>query len=237
MFERTINLVNNQIINYRFDPDEKWLVLIGIALGSLEKQQLIKGNMQLFSIEQHHSQALETQAASFATCKVLWNDQSCALIGSATISFNARRIVSKLHVIELGSNSGEPGFTEKQADLFFPPDFTDGFPAAMQISLFYRSLLLLLAGSSSLCKSFMTLFLLHVTFCNIRFFFLFIKGLEEKIWNLHEERISAVLERRTTDNDEMIETQASIDDAMSVFTKNSSKKATVAAAILLREPN
>ena len=67
--------------------------------------------------------------------------------------------------------------------------------------------------------------------------FLFIEGLEEKIWNLHEERVSAVLERRTTDNDEMIETQASIDDAMSVFTKNSSKKATVAAAVLLREPN
>ena len=172
MFERTINLVNNQIINYRFDPYEKWLVLIGIALGSLEKPQLIKGNMQFFSVEKHHSQALETQAALFATCKVLWNDQSCALIGFATISFNARRIVSKLHVIERGSNSGEPGFTEKQADLFFPPDFTDGFPAAMQISLLYRSLLLLLTGSSSLRKSFVTLFLLHVTFCNIRLFFL-----------------------------------------------------------------
>ena len=67
--------------------------------------------------------------------------------------------------------------------------------------------------------------------------FLFIEGLEEQIQNLHEEHVSAVLERRTTDNDEMIETQASIDDAMSVFTKNGSKKATVAAAVLLREPN
>ena len=89
MFERTINLVNDRIINYRFDPSEKWLVSIGIAPGSLEKPQLIEGNMQLFSVEQHHSQALETQAASFATCKVLWNDQSCALIGFAAISFNA----------------------------------------------------------------------------------------------------------------------------------------------------
>ena len=67
--------------------------------------------------------------------------------------------------------------------------------------------------------------------------FLFIEGLEEQIQNLHEEHVSAVLERRTTDNDEMIETQVSIDDAMSVFTKNGSKKATVAAAVLLREPN
>ena len=67
--------------------------------------------------------------------------------------------------------------------------------------------------------------------------FLFIEGLEKQIQKLHEERASAVLERRTADNDEMIETQASIDDAMSVFTKNGSKKAAVAAAVLLRELN
>lgn len=36
MFERTANLANNQIINYRCDPSEKWLVLIGIAPGSPE---------------------------------------------------------------------------------------------------------------------------------------------------------------------------------------------------------
>lgn len=36
MFERTANLANNQIINYRCDPTEKWLVLIGIAPGSPE---------------------------------------------------------------------------------------------------------------------------------------------------------------------------------------------------------
>ena len=36
VFERTANLANNQIINYRCDPSEKWLVLIGIAPGSPE---------------------------------------------------------------------------------------------------------------------------------------------------------------------------------------------------------
>ena len=36
MFDRTANLANNQIINYRCDPTEKWLVLIGIAPGSPE---------------------------------------------------------------------------------------------------------------------------------------------------------------------------------------------------------
>lgn len=36
VFDRTANLANNQIINYRCDPSEKWLVLIGIAPGSPE---------------------------------------------------------------------------------------------------------------------------------------------------------------------------------------------------------
>lgn len=36
MFDRTTNLANNQIINYKCDPSEKWLVLIGITPGSAE---------------------------------------------------------------------------------------------------------------------------------------------------------------------------------------------------------
>ena len=34
MFDRTSNLANNQIINYKWDSNEKWLVLIRIAPGS-----------------------------------------------------------------------------------------------------------------------------------------------------------------------------------------------------------
>jgi len=30
--------------------------------------------------------------------------------------------------------AGKPSFTKKQADLFFPPDFADDFPVAMQVS-------------------------------------------------------------------------------------------------------
>ncbi|PWZ44489.1 Clathrin heavy chain 1 [Zea mays] len=104
MFDRTANLANNQIINYRCDPAEKWLVLIGIAPGAPER-----------------SQALEAHAASFATFKTT----------------NAGQITSKLHVIELGAQPGKPGFSKKQADLFFPPDFQDDFPVAMQVSQKY----------------------------------------------------------------------------------------------------
>ncbi|KAK1270290.1 Clathrin heavy chain 2 [Acorus gramineus] len=160
IFERTVNLVNNQIINYRCDPSEKWLVLIGIAPGAPERPQLVKGNMQLFSVDQQRSQALEAHAASFASFKVAGNESPSILISFASKTTNAGQITSKLHVIELGAQpgawrsemiarrwgecleprwyagalNGKPGFSKKQADLFFPPDFADDFPVAMQIS-------------------------------------------------------------------------------------------------------
>uniref|UniRef100_J3NAM3 Clathrin heavy chain n=2 Tax=Oryza brachyantha TaxID=4533 RepID=J3NAM3_ORYBR len=137
MFDRTANLANNQIINYRCDPSEKWLVLIGIAPGAPERPQLVKGNMQLFSVEQQRSQALEAHAASFATFKVVGNENPSTLICFASKTTNAGQITSKLHVIELGAQPGKPGFSKKQADLFFPPDFQDDFPVAMQISQKY----------------------------------------------------------------------------------------------------
>ncbi|CAL0315619.1 unnamed protein product [Lupinus luteus] len=221
MFDRTANLANNQIINYRCDPNEKWLVLIGIAPGSpedpcflfvislidcnflqsyelvvaaltddignisldvltksriwlpktggcgwnlndvwgiqtlacsssdedpmvyqpdtpeicrSERPQLVKGSMQLFSVDQQRSQALEAHAASFATFRVAGNDKDSTLICFASKSVNAGQVTSKMHVIELGAQPGKPSFTKKQADLFFPPDFADDFPVSMQIS-------------------------------------------------------------------------------------------------------
>ncbi|OWM87409.1 hypothetical protein CDL15_Pgr022520 [Punica granatum] len=138
MFERTANLVNNQIINYRCDPTEKWLVLVGIAPGSPERPQLVKGNMQLFSLEQQRSQALEAHAAAFAPFKVPGNENPSTLISFATKTVNAGQVTSKLHIIELGAQPGKASFTKKQADLFFPPDFADDFPVAMQISHKYN---------------------------------------------------------------------------------------------------
>ncbi|KHN42022.1 Clathrin heavy chain 1 [Glycine soja] len=134
VFDRTANLANNQIINYRCDPTEKWLVLIGIAPGSSERPQLVKGNMQLFSVDQQRSQALEAHAASFATFRVAGNDKDSTLICFASKSINAGQVTSKMHVIELGAQPGKPSFSKKQADLFFPPDFADDFPVSMQIS-------------------------------------------------------------------------------------------------------
>lgn len=49
MFERAANLANNQIINYRCDPTEKWLVLVGIAPGPPE----VNGSILICSFWPH----------------------------------------------------------------------------------------------------------------------------------------------------------------------------------------
>eukprot|EP00850_Spirogloea_muscicola_P021740 SM000260S09936 [mRNA] locus=s260:121843:132691:+ [translate_table: standard] len=99
-----------------------------------QRPQLVKGNMQLYSVDQQRSQALEAHAAAFATFKVPGNDYQSCVIAFATKTISAGQLTSKLHVIELGAQPGKPGFSKKQADLFFPPDFADDFPVAMQIS-------------------------------------------------------------------------------------------------------
>lgn len=96
----------------------------------------MKGNMQLFSVDQQRSQALEAHAASFASFKVMsgtpvifvlvtyslfyylpnfpfifppqvvGNENPSTLICFASKTTNAGQITSKLHVIELGAQPG-----------------------------------------------------------------------------------------------------------------------------------
>ena len=49
VFDRTTNLENTQIINYRVDAAEKWCVLIGIAPGAAERYVPAADDMQSVS--------------------------------------------------------------------------------------------------------------------------------------------------------------------------------------------
>lgn len=49
-----------------------WVYCADAKLIVLQRPQLVKGNMQLFSVDQQRSQALEAHAASFASFKVRW---------------------------------------------------------------------------------------------------------------------------------------------------------------------
>ena len=125
VFDRAANLANTQIISYRVDLSQKWCVLVGIAPGAPERPQLVKGFMQLYSVEQGRSQSLDAHAAVFG------NVGSKSVIAFAQKKLVDGAPVSKLHVIELGP----PGQTtiKKNADLFFPPEFADDFPVSMQV--------------------------------------------------------------------------------------------------------
>lgn len=60
MFERHSSLNNCQIINYRTDPKQQWLLLIGISA----QQNRVVGAMQLYSVERKVSQAIEGHAGN-----------------------------------------------------------------------------------------------------------------------------------------------------------------------------
>ena len=131
IFDRTANLSGCQVINYKVSEDEKWAVLIGIAPGAADRPQLVKGNMQLYSIAQGRSQALEAHAAAMTSYTLPGNSSPSQLISFASKSTSSGQLVSKLHIIELGATPGQTPFAKKQADLFFPPEFADDFPVSM----------------------------------------------------------------------------------------------------------
>ena len=135
VFDRAANLQNTQIISCRIDPTGKWWVLVGIAPGAPERPQLVKGFMQLYSVEQGRSQALEAHAAAFTMLKLPGKAAPVPVISFAQKALVNGAVNSKLHVIELGA----PGQTslKKSAELFFPPEFADDFPVSMQISAKY----------------------------------------------------------------------------------------------------
>lgn len=127
MFDRHSSLNGCQIINYRTDPKQAWLLLVGISA----QQNRVIGAMQLYSVERKVSQAIEGHAASFATFKMEENKETSTLFCFAVRSATT----AKLHIIEVGAPpTGNTAFTKKAVDVFFPPEAGSDFPVAMQVS-------------------------------------------------------------------------------------------------------
>ena len=103
----------------------------GVHAAALTHQQhacrpnLIKGFMQLYSVEQKRSQPLEAHAAAFSTLKIAGKETN--IIVFTTKSFANGTMNSKVHCIALG------GTHKKQAELFFPADLTDDFPVSLNV--------------------------------------------------------------------------------------------------------
>ncbi|EFA04947.1 clathrin heavy chain [Tribolium castaneum] len=130
MFDRHSSLNGCQIINYRTDPKQNWLLLVGISA----QQSRVVGAMQLYSVERKCSQPIEGHAASFATFKMEGNPEPSTLFCFAVRTVQG----GKLHIIEVGqSPAGNQPFPKKTVDVFFPPEAQNDFPVAMQVSAKY----------------------------------------------------------------------------------------------------
>ncbi|THD27284.1 Clathrin heavy chain [Fasciola hepatica] len=131
MFDRHSSLgANCQIINYRCDANQKWLLLIGIAA----QDKRVVGYMQLYSVEKRVSQPIEGHAAAFAQFKPEGSSALTTLFCFASRSAQG----CKLHIIDIGQppSGGQPS-TKKAVDVYFPPEAQSDFPVAMQTSAKY----------------------------------------------------------------------------------------------------
>uniref|UniRef100_A0A3Q3KLY7 Clathrin heavy chain n=1 Tax=Monopterus albus TaxID=43700 RepID=A0A3Q3KLY7_MONAL len=130
VFDRHASLAGCQIINYRTDEQQKWLLLIGISA----QQNRVVGAMQLYSVDRKVSQPIEGHAAAFGEFKLEGNAKPCTLFCFAVRS----QAGGKLHIIEVGQPAaGNQPFTKKAVDVFFPPEAQTDFPVAMQIGSKY----------------------------------------------------------------------------------------------------
>ncbi|XP_054546712.1 clathrin heavy chain 2 isoform X2 [Talpa occidentalis] len=128
MFDRHASLAGCQIIHYRTDKCQKWLLLIGISA----QQNRVVGAMQLYSVDRKVSQPIEGHAAAFAEFKSEGNAKSATLFCFAVRS----PIGGKLHIIEVGQPAAEnQPFVKKTVDVFFPPESQNDFPVSMQIGV------------------------------------------------------------------------------------------------------
>ncbi|KPJ11621.1 Clathrin heavy chain [Papilio machaon] len=127
IFDRHSSLADCQIINYRTDPKQQWLLLVGISA----QQNRVVGAMQLYSVERKCSQPIEGHAASFAKFKAEGNAEPSTLFCFAVRTAQG----GKLHIIEVGQTpAGNQPFPKKAVDVFFPPEAQNDFPVAMQVS-------------------------------------------------------------------------------------------------------
>ncbi|KAA8492928.1 Clathrin heavy chain 1 [Porphyridium purpureum] len=144
MFDRHNSMTRAQIINYRADASEQWLVLVGIAPGAAAGAP-VTGRMQLYSVARKMSQALEGHAATFASISLGGYDTSVLAFASLPAAAGSSPV---MHMIEVGTErkpENAPRFDKKSIPLQFPPQCTAAgdFPIAMDASTKYAVVFML----------------------------------------------------------------------------------------------
>ena len=129
VFERLPNLAGCQIINYRVNAEEKWMVVVGIS----QQQGRVVGSMQLYSKERGISQFIEGHAASFANITVEGSPLPHSLFTFAVRTQTG----AKLQIAEIDHQEPNPRFQKKAVEVYFPQEAVNDFPVAMQVSSKY----------------------------------------------------------------------------------------------------
>ena len=118
-----------QIINYRVNENDKWMVLVGIS----QQQGRVIGTMQLYSRDRNISQSIEGHASAFGTIHL-----EGAPSDTSVFTFAVRNAVgAKLHIVEIDHQSSNPAYPKKQIEVYFPDEASNDFPVAMQVSQKY----------------------------------------------------------------------------------------------------
>ncbi|KGO77773.1 Clathrin, heavy chain [Penicillium italicum] len=128
-FDRLPNLAGCQIINYRVNAEEKWMVVVGIS----QQQGRVVGSMQLYSKERGISQFIEGHAASFANITVEGSPLPHSLFTFAVRTQTG----AKLQIAEIDHQEPNPRFQKKAVEVYFPQEAVNDFPVAMQVSSKY----------------------------------------------------------------------------------------------------
>jgi len=130
IFDRHSGLRGSQIINYRCDAAQKWLLLIGIST----QQNRVVGTMQLYSVERNVSQLIEGHAAALVSFRMEGNPADSTLCCFVVRSAQG----GKLYIDEVGNpSSGNQRFQKKEIDVFFPQETQNDFPVALQVTRKY----------------------------------------------------------------------------------------------------
>ncbi|XP_045391143.1 clathrin heavy chain 2 isoform X2 [Lemur catta] len=102
MFDRHASLAGYQMIHYRTDKNQKWLLLVGISA----QQNRVVGAMQLYSVDRKVSQPIEGHAAAFAEFKIEGNAKPATLFCFAVRGPTGGKVGAKHGVIYLITKHG-----------------------------------------------------------------------------------------------------------------------------------
>lgn len=128
--QRNAALNNTQIINIVGNKKQDWFALVGI----LQENGRIAGKIQLYSKNRNVSQVIDGHVAIFTEILLEGNGSEPVQV-FVTGNRNVTTGNGELRIIEIDHNSNLPTqYQKKSTDIFFPPDATNDFPIAVQVS-------------------------------------------------------------------------------------------------------